>query len=76
MSVKLTDLQLVMMSAAAQREDRCLTAPETMKGAVVSKAGVSVALFAFFYNFVKIHSTLRTSPAIAGGVSKTLWENR
>ena len=34
----------------------------------------SVALFAFFYNFVKIHSTLRTSPAIAGGVSKTLWE--
>ncbi len=34
----------------------------------------SVALFAFYYNFVKIHSTLRTSPAIAAGVSKTLWE--
>lgn len=27
-----------------------------------------------YYNFVKIHSTLRTSPAIAAGVSKTLWE--
>ena len=33
MSVKLTDSPLVMMSAAAQREDRCLEAPETMKGA-------------------------------------------
>jgi len=26
-----------------------------------------------YYNFVKIHSTLRTSRAIAAGVSKTLW---
>jgi IS1 family transposase len=34
----------------------------------------SVALFAMYYNFVKIHSTLRMSPAMAAGVSKTLWE--
>ena len=34
---ELTDAQLVMMSAAAQREDRCLAAPERMKGAVVGK---------------------------------------
>jgi IS1 family transposase len=34
----------------------------------------SVALFAMYYNFVKQHSTLPTSPAIAAGVSKTLWE--
>ena len=27
MSLKLTDAQLVMMSAAAQREDRCLASP-------------------------------------------------
>jgi hypothetical protein len=33
MSVKLTDVQLVMMSAAAQRKDRCLSAPATIKGA-------------------------------------------
>ena len=45
MSVKLTDAHLVMMSAAAQREDRCLAAPETMKGAVVSKAGGSARTF-------------------------------
>ena len=37
MSVRLTDAQLVMMTAAAQRKDRCLSAPETMKGAALSK---------------------------------------
>lgn len=42
MSVKLTDAQLVMMSAAAQREDRCLAAPETMKGAALGKAGAKL----------------------------------
>ena len=36
MSVKLTDAQLVMMSAAAQRKDRCLSAPLTVKGAAFS----------------------------------------
>jgi IS1 family transposase len=34
----------------------------------------SVALFAMYYNFVKQHSTLRMSPAMAAGVSKTIWE--
>jgi hypothetical protein len=37
MSVKLTDAQLVMLSAAAQREDHCLTAPDKMKGAILAK---------------------------------------
>ena len=37
MNVKLTDAQLVMLSAAAQRDDRCLTAPDTMKGAILAK---------------------------------------
>jgi hypothetical protein len=43
MSVKLTDTQLVMMSAAAQRKDRCLSAPATIKGAALSKVGVKLA---------------------------------
>ena len=43
MSVKLTDAQLVMMSAAAQREDRCPTAPEAIRGAAVSKVGAKLA---------------------------------
>ena len=37
MSIKLTDKQLVMLSAAAQREDRCLIAPETLKGGAAQK---------------------------------------
>jgi hypothetical protein len=43
MSVKLTDAQLVMMGAAAQRTDRCLSAPATIKGAALSKVGVKLA---------------------------------
>jgi 3-methyladenine DNA glycosylase/8-oxoguanine DNA glycosylase len=34
----------------------------------------SVALFAMYYNFVRIHKTLRTTPAIAAKVTKRLWE--
>jgi hypothetical protein len=34
----------------------------------------SVALFAMCYNFVCIHKTLRTSPAMAEKVTKRLWE--
>ena len=34
----------------------------------------SVALFAMYYNFVKIHGTLRMSPAMAAGVFSLLWE--
>jgi len=34
----------------------------------------NVALFATYYNFVRIHKTLRVSPAMAAGVTKKLWE--
>ena len=34
----------------------------------------AVALNYFAYNFVRIHGTLRTSPAIAAGVTDRLWE--
>jgi hypothetical protein len=37
MSVKLSDKQLVMLSAGGQREDLCLTAPDKMKGAILTK---------------------------------------
>ena len=43
MSVKLTDAQVVMMCAAAQRKDRCLSAPATIKGAALTKVGVKMA---------------------------------
>jgi hypothetical protein len=34
----------------------------------------SVALFVMFYNFCRIHKTLRVTPAMAAGVSDRLWE--
>jgi IS1 family transposase len=34
----------------------------------------AVALNYFAYNFIKIHRTLRTSPAMAAGVTDRLWE--
>lgn len=32
-----------------------------------------MAVYFMHYNFVRIHQTLRMSPAMAAGVSKTLW---
>jgi 3-methyladenine DNA glycosylase/8-oxoguanine DNA glycosylase len=34
----------------------------------------SVALFTIYYNFVRIHKTLRVTPAMAAGMTKRLWE--
>jgi len=34
----------------------------------------AVALHTMYYNFVRIHQTLRTTPAMAAGVTKRLWE--
>jgi IS1 family transposase len=34
----------------------------------------AVALHVMFYNFTRIHSTLRVSPAMAAGVSDRLWD--
>jgi IS1 family transposase len=34
----------------------------------------AVALHAMFYNFVRIHQTLRVTPAMAAGVTDRLWE--
>jgi len=34
----------------------------------------SLALFTTYYNFVRVHKTLRMSPAMAAGVSDRLWE--
>ena len=34
----------------------------------------NVALFVFYYNYVRIHKTLRVTPAMAAGVTDKLWE--
>jgi hypothetical protein len=33
-----------------------------------------MALHFLYYNFVRVHKTLRTTPAMAAGVTKWLWE--
>ena len=33
-----------------------------------------MALHFMYYNFVRMHKTLKTSPAMAAGVTKRLWE--
>jgi hypothetical protein len=43
MSVKLIGAQLVMMSGAAQRKDRCLSAPSTVRGAALGKVSAKLA---------------------------------
>jgi IS1 family transposase len=40
----------------------------------VENHAYAVALHMMFYNFVRIHSTLRMSPAMAAGIEKRLWE--
>jgi IS1 family transposase len=34
----------------------------------------AISLYFMFYNFCKIHKSLRVTPAMEAGVSKTLWE--
>ena len=40
----------------------------------VENHAYAVALHMMYYNFVKVHSKLRMSPAMASGVSDRLWE--
>jgi len=34
----------------------------------------AIALHFMYYNFVRIHKTLRVTPAMAAGITKKLWE--
>jgi IS1 transposase len=40
----------------------------------VENHAATIALHTFYYNFVRIHQTLKVSPAMAAGVSNKLWE--
>jgi hypothetical protein len=40
----------------------------------VENHAYAVALRMMYYNFVRLHSKLRTSPAMAAGVTNKLWE--
>ena len=40
----------------------------------IENHSAAVALYYFSYNFIKIHRSLRTTPAMAAGVTDRLWE--
>lgn len=42
----------------------------------IENHAAAVALGYFAYNFIKIHHTLRVTPAMAAGVTNRLWEVR
>jgi hypothetical protein len=42
MSIKLTDAQIFILSAAAQRDDRCLIAPRNLKGGAAQKVAAKL----------------------------------
>lgn len=48
-----------------------LTNAFSMKG---ENHAYAVALHMVYYNFVRIHKTLRVTPAMAAGVTDRLWE--
>src|ERR1700722_10619457 len=42
MSIKLTNTQIAMLSAAAQRDDRCFIAPRNLKGGAAQKVAAKL----------------------------------
>jgi hypothetical protein len=60
-------LARAISASHASKQDHSLTA-----GA--QRSAHSVALFAMYYNFVRLHKTLRTTPAMAAKVTERLWE--
>ena len=40
----------------------------------IENHAAAVALHCMFYNFVRIHQTLKMTPAMAAGTTKRLWE--
>ena len=40
----------------------------------IENHSAAVALYCFAYNFIKTRGTLRTTPAMAAGVTDRLWE--
>lgn len=53
---------------------RRFTRPTNGFSKKVENHAYAVALYMLYYSFVKLHSKLRASPAMAAGVSTKLWE--
>ena len=53
---------------------RCFTRLTNASSKKVENHAYAVALHMMYYNFVRIHKTLRMTPAMAAGVTDRLWE--
>jgi IS1 family transposase len=53
---------------------RRFTRPTNAFSKKVESHAAAIALHTMYYNFVRIHQTLKVTPAMAAGVSKKLWE--
>jgi hypothetical protein len=53
---------------------RCFTRLTNAFSKKIENHSYAVALHAMFYNFVRIHQTLKVTPAMAAGVTTRLWE--
>ena len=57
-----------------RRHSRRLTRLTNAFSKKIENHGHAMALHFMYYNFVRIHKTLRTTPAMAANVTKRLWE--
>lgn len=55
-------------------ESSSAVAPATAGPVFSHRSAAAVSLYYFSYNFIKIHRTLRCTPAMAAGVTTKLWE--
>jgi IS1 family transposase len=53
---------------------RCFTRLTNAFSKKIENHACAIALHAMFYNFVRIHQTVKVSPAMAAGVTDRLWE--
>ncbi len=53
---------------------RRFTRPTNAFSKKIENHAHSLALYFLYYNFVRIHKTLKTTPAMAAGVTNRLWE--
>ena len=65
--------QLVRVYGAANTERHCTRLTNAFSRKIENHTH-AVALHFMHYNFVRIHKTLRVTPAMAAGVTKRLWE--
>jgi hypothetical protein len=66
--------QLLGRLIEADEEVSVTAAPPQRIPPSENRARVAQQLDYFAYNFIEIHSTLRTTPATAAGVTDRLWE--